>query len=673
MIERNNTSDFFKKLNGLRIALYGIGRATEVFIEKIGPANIFGILDGYKTEGTIYGKRIIALSECVICGVEAIVICARKNSTGIISSRILSFCVAKGILLFDDKGNDLMAECGTERIDNEYFTVNEHDLLQQLRFHDVISFDVFDTLICRKVLYSTDIFFAVDVRAKELGALHFLENRIKLDDASRRLSEIYQELQDNDIISNASLKTLLEFEYEFDKKAIIKRQKMQNIYNAAKLMNKQIYIVSDTWYEKKQMEEILNANGFTGYTDVIVSCEYGKVKTNGLFGQLKEKTGHKTCIHIGDDYEADEIAPREFEIDTFIVKSPRDMLTISTYRNILRNDNTFANRVTIGLFASRVFNDPFSLHKSGGFASVHTPFSIGYLFVAPILSGFVTSLAKYAKNRCKRILFFSRDGFLPMRMYQMIECFQKDSFPGAVYFYTSRVACVSAVIRSKEDFDRYNATPFEDDDMRLLTKRFAFKPDFHSSECNFDSLIRNSKLLCDNYRKYAASINLTDALVVDFIAGGTCQALLSKVFDVNLKGYYFKRINEDEHLYLDVVSYMEDIDSFAEKIYLFIENVISIDEPSLKCFDSGGNPVFFEEKRSNKQLSEIKAVQEGILSYYYDYLTMVNINGVSNLDLCDSILSFIQKEYTNIQSLSLFCDEIFDEFTNRRFIPLNRN
>jgi hypothetical protein len=68
---------------------------------------IIGLLDGFRSEGEMFGFSIISLDEAARRGVELIVIAARAASQKIVFDRIKDFCRKQGIGLLGPQGNDL--------------------------------------------------------------------------------------------------------------------------------------------------------------------------------------------------------------------------------------------------------------------------------------------------------------------------------------------------------------------------------------------------------------------------------------------------------------------------------------------------------------------------------------------------------------------------------------
>ena len=93
------------------IALYGLGTETERLISQWGSGpKIVGLLDGFKESGEAFGYPIISLQQAVDAKVEAIIVVARPGSSKVIAKRIKAVCQSNGILVYDVRGNDLLAE-----------------------------------------------------------------------------------------------------------------------------------------------------------------------------------------------------------------------------------------------------------------------------------------------------------------------------------------------------------------------------------------------------------------------------------------------------------------------------------------------------------------------------------------------------------------------------------
>lgn len=85
----DNLKQIFSDYIDCPIALYGLGIETEkVLLILEGTFHIVGLLDSFREEGELYGKRIIPLSECVQQEVKLIIVVARPGSCRAIAKKL---------------------------------------------------------------------------------------------------------------------------------------------------------------------------------------------------------------------------------------------------------------------------------------------------------------------------------------------------------------------------------------------------------------------------------------------------------------------------------------------------------------------------------------------------------------------------------------------------------
>lgn len=103
-----------------KIALYGLSTETQRFIRQANDKLcIVGLLDGFLTEGTLYGKKIMDVNDCSKYGVELIIVVARPGSCKAIARRIAKICKNNKIRLLDIRGKDLLNDS------KDYYTYNK--------------------------------------------------------------------------------------------------------------------------------------------------------------------------------------------------------------------------------------------------------------------------------------------------------------------------------------------------------------------------------------------------------------------------------------------------------------------------------------------------------------------------------------------------------------------
>ncbi len=92
-----------------KIALYGLGTETERNIPDLEKQyEIVGLLDGFKTDGDLFGKRILPIDEAIEMGISRIIVVARPGSCKAIAKRIGDKCLTSGVELYDIRHLDLL-------------------------------------------------------------------------------------------------------------------------------------------------------------------------------------------------------------------------------------------------------------------------------------------------------------------------------------------------------------------------------------------------------------------------------------------------------------------------------------------------------------------------------------------------------------------------------------
>jgi len=328
--------------------IYGVGPKSENLIEKHS-SRVLGLMDKHKTGEVFYGKRVLSEREVVETGVKKLVIAARAANVNVIYRRIKGFCAENGISVFDENDNDLTEE----RRGGDFFVTNK-DILnsakEKIDFADVVSFDVFDTLIVRRCLYPTDVFEIAE------------DNKSSIPQTERSLCSVRGEIVD--------------------------------LLNYAYTLGKEVWLVSDMYLPCETIYEILQNLGIICALErILISCDYGAEKSTGLFDILKTKVGTSgKILHIGDSLEADYTAPLAFGInDAIHIPSRLDLLENSKSRYILEYDYNLPNRRVIGEFIASNFNEA--------------------AFVSPLIYCFMSWITRMAEG-FDILLLSARDGFL---------------------------------------------------------------------------------------------------------------------------------------------------------------------------------------------------------------------------------------------------------------------
>jgi predicted HAD superfamily hydrolase len=202
-----------------------------------------------------------------------------------------------------------------------------HRLLEQGAF-DVLSLDIFDTLVWRIVPEPVDAFVLLGERLDERGVLHpqvspHLFARLR-EQAERRarlrvvpatdapevgLAEIYRELPDH-LFHRTTAERIAEVEVEFEKGITFPDLEVVSFATLAReKLGARVVLVSDTYFSESELRHILDREPFRalGIERIFTSNQYKVGKGFGLFGVVVDALGVDPgrMLHIGDNHDAD--------------------------------------------------------------------------------------------------------------------------------------------------------------------------------------------------------------------------------------------------------------------------------------------------------------------------------------------------------------------------------
>lgn len=251
-----------------------------------------------------YDGRILGQ---IICLLQTVAVNSKNESAGA-NSRMKPSVVEKQQV--DRKKR--FADYGRKQV---YTPVS---LMPQLYQTDIISFDIFDTLLRRTVSCPTDVF----ARMEQCYAIPgFAKCRIAAEKEARQyaytasgtteiaIEDIYRSMfrMDNSVSVQAKLEQYICAELEMEKECCIADQGMRYMVNRLLTDGKRVIAVSDMYLHKEQVKKLLYHCGYSGGLDIYVSCDYRAGKSDGrLFPFIMKEIGkEKSLIHIGDNFYAD--------------------------------------------------------------------------------------------------------------------------------------------------------------------------------------------------------------------------------------------------------------------------------------------------------------------------------------------------------------------------------
>lgn len=353
-----------------------------------------------------------------------------------------------------------------------------------------VSFDLFDTLIIRPVLYPMDVY---EIVLSEVDTYPYDTNIIakyrRLAEEQTRdgvhkkfpqyedvtLSEIYETMAERYGVDNALCEKLKKKEVETEVEFSIKRQIGFELFELASTLKKDIYITSDMYLEKSDIERMLHQNGYDGYKKVYLSSEERLLKSTGhLFDLLISETGLKESdlIHIGDNWQTDAVMPANKGIKSFFLPKTKDILfnylgdvytgngigtAIDNKGSVVDYSKYFdslAVRCMYAVAANIMFDNPYvSFNRDSDYNG--DPYFLGCVPVGMHMFGISMWLLEQIKYAgYEKVHFAARDGFYLKKIYDLISKEIDSSITGSNYLYISRKSLIPVEISKANFVDR---------------------------------------------------------------------------------------------------------------------------------------------------------------------------------------------------------------------------
>jgi len=249
-------------------------------------------------------------------------------------------------------------ELGRFTKDKSYLFANyvcsQEQLLHKIQTFDIISFDVFDTLVRRSHFVPDYAKLKLGKHLVEQGevkdAHEFVTLRNKAELTVRKnknfkgdvnIVETYKQLgKELGWTEDRSLSySDLEFAYDLD--MIESKDEVVDILNSLIGQRKTVYIISDTYYSEHQIVLMLRKAGVTNGYQLYVSSELGLRKDSGtMWAFMKEHLADKgTFVHVGDNAVADAQIPGDFGLANLHILNPMDKWQAAGWDNPFFNGN----------------------------------------------------------------------------------------------------------------------------------------------------------------------------------------------------------------------------------------------------------------------------------------------------------------------------------------------
>lgn len=320
-------------------------------------------------------------------------------------------------------------------------------LQQAIDVHPIITFDVYDTLVCRVIYKDRDLWHLVDreyQKRNHTESINFYKKRETSDNQARKtyphrevtLDEIYEvfaELYGQELADACkALEIELEINLTFPNDEVIEA------YQYALQQGKKVYIISDMYLTDTIIGQVLDHNRIRGYDKLFVSCIYRKTKHEGgaLFSAVLEEiqADAKDVLHIGNDAKADIQQSKAVGLDAYLIKPP----SRKSYVDETKAKGDLDYSLLYGFITKH--NSPKTPNSLA--------YRLGFDVFGPIVKGFMEWIKDYKdRHNLDAILFLARDGYV----LQAIS--DQEGALTSFYSYLSRRSVVIPMIQYRQSLE----------------------------------------------------------------------------------------------------------------------------------------------------------------------------------------------------------------------------
>ena len=535
---------------------------------------------------------------------------------------------------------------------NSLVSADRDAVLREIASSDVVSFDIFDTLVMRRVPDPQDVFELTEQRAGERGLPSdgFASARAfsQSEGPHATFDEIYETTAHlMGIADRRDIEALKEIELEVEREVLVPRPAVIALLEEARRLKKTVILTSDMYLTSPVMRELLALCGIRDYDALFISCEEKCLKEEGLFDRVRafaeEKHGREVrLLHLGDSQSADRDAAGRAGFAALWIPSALDAALEGPqgegYKLCLQKARTIEERCLLGLSIAHLFADPFGEEPT----PERTLADYAFGAAGPVIIGHLTWLISNMRDeKPDGVLFASRDGWLEHDFYEEVRRFRED-LPSSVYFYTNRRAAFMPV----------SATPGSTSFIGEMAGRFAsgYTPEkiletyygldpseIHPAlspgesldsciERHAAAILRRAEDAREAYYRYMGHLDLKIGAryaLVDFVASGTCQTYLAMFAPFRLVGFNYGKPLYDAADTCDIRCYLSgEVPGLLEH-FMEMELIMTSPEPSLDSFDKEGIPLFAKEVRPEKELAMIDAIHRFIRELFGEYAALI--------------------------------------------------
>lgn len=352
---------------------------------------------------------------------------------------------------------------------------------EKLIHADVISFDVFDTLLFRPFSHPTDVFYLVGIK---LHYPDFKRIRVEIEERVREkkheekgtwevtFEEIWDAMEQETGISKS---IGMQVEWALERKSCYANPYMLRVVEKLQSRGKRLVATSDMYLGGERIRKLLEECGYRSFEGYFVSSDYGVSKSDGgLYDVMREKTGGTgVYIHVGDHPYSDCEQARRHHVRAYL------------YPNIHREN---CRAEDMSSLTGSIYRGLVNGHIHNGLHVFSREYEYGYLYGGLFVAGYCRFIHDYVHNHeIEKILFLSRDGAVLLDAYRKM---YPQEAQNTEYVFWSRLAAVKLTARYYK-YDYFRRFLYHKVDQHFTIRRILREMEL---EQQLESLCRETKV-----------------------------------------------------------------------------------------------------------------------------------------------------------------------------------
>ena len=331
----------------------------------------------------------------------------------------------------------------------------------------VVSFDLFDTLLVRRIhdpdLVKLPVARYISSLAAQAG-LNWSWNRVqKLRDTIEKAhrQQTGEQFEDceacyprfmeetlaavfGEKMAPGLLARVTEYELAMESTMLVARAEFVAWLRELKGQGKRIFIMSDIYLPAAHLEQLALRAGLMEYAEAVVSsADSFLAKASGkAFPLLQEKYGldKGSWLHVGDNPISDGLRPAEFGIPALVLHDG----TEKWRKAIVKRHYNYSDGRPF--WRGRCLQQLMMPLEAENKAR-HPLYVEGYNFFAPLIGVFVQRIAERCRElKIRKVFFLSREGWTFKKVWETVvpTLFPDGQLPAVEYLYVSRMALAGA-------------------------------------------------------------------------------------------------------------------------------------------------------------------------------------------------------------------------------------